>query len=613
MKKKLSVVIVTALFIFSVVGNVFAWTSFQNSNYLNNGLIDDGLTYPTATPSVTVYTDLTRAGWSGIECAPVVQVENNVPYAYVLHSATGGAKVAKINLTSPGTVPAGWVQDGIQVNTSTAFQMSTPIIVGDNLYCAGNVFANTLQNSEFDVYESGVFTGWSTNPGTGVTVSQSTITLTDPDTTTKKALRATAAGAGSYTIDVVQSGFILDSTQLNDLSITGGIQFSDVSAVTVRVYVNDNTTAKKVFVYNTTETGAIDLIEDYGNYCWNQDITASNTSTTYKVTIEFTTTAAGGYVDLDYAEIYQQSSGIGKITGISSGNTVSYTGMMTGIQGQLNTPIASDGSYLYFGNYVPNGNGKYYKVDISTGKHIAYDLTDNNSTYWAGAAICGDYVVFGSEKGVLYVLNKIDMTLKTSVTLTGTPYIRSTVCAVQDGSSYNLYFTSRTNNSGTLWCYNLSSSGVLTEYWSQTSIGYTNSTPTVSGNYVYVGGSAGVFCVNESDGTMVWKTSDDTSLVNVIKGVQASPVVYSVTSGSTVTDYIYVTTNQANGQCYCIKYVQGATVVQTGLNKNPVKAWNTSEATGTLGVTYTLQGVAAGGGYLVFGNDYANLVIMHVQ
>ena len=91
MKKKLSVVIVTALFIFSVVGNVFAWTSFQNSNYLNNGLIDDGLTYPTAAPSVTVYTDLTRAGWSGIECAPVVQVDNNVPYAYVLHSATGGA------------------------------------------------------------------------------------------------------------------------------------------------------------------------------------------------------------------------------------------------------------------------------------------------------------------------------------------------------------------------------------------------------------------------------------------------------------------------------------------------------------------------------------------
>ena len=110
---------------------------------------------------------------------------------------------------------------------------------------------------------------------------------------------------------------------------------------------------------------------------------------------------------------------------------------------------------------------------------------------------------------------------------------------------------------------------------------------------------------------MVWKTSDDTALVNVIKGVQASPVVYSVTSGSTVTDYIYVTTNQANGQCYCIKYVQGATIVQTGTNKNPVKEWNTSVTQGTDGATFTLQGVAAGGQYLVFGNDYANLVIMH--
>lgn len=611
MKKKLSVVIVTALFIFSVVGNVFAWTSFQNSNYLNNGLIDDGYTYPTTTPSVNVYTDLTRAGWSGIECAPVVQVENNVPYAYVLHSATGGAKVAKINLTSPGTVPAGWVQDGIQVNTSTAFQMSTPIIVGDTLYCAGNVFANIVRNDEFAEYNSGAFDEWAITPGTGVSCTQSSITLTDG--TVKEALKAYASASGDYSISAYQSGYSMTSAQLNNLRIAGGVKFTDVSQAIVYVYINGS--LNKTFVYNTTLSGAIDLVEDNGIYCWNENTTApSATTKSMEVVINYTTTSANGCIELDYAEMYDQSAGIGKIDGISSTtspDTVTYVGLTGDISGQINTPISSDGTYLYFGNYLASGNGHYYKVRMSDGNTTSFELT-NNSTYWAGAAICGDYLVFGSEKGVLYVLNKSDMTLKTSVTLTGTPLIRSTICAVQSGSSYNLYFTSRTNNSGTLWCYNLSSSGALTEYWSQTSIGYTNSTPTVSGNYIYVGGSAGVFCVDYL-GEIVWKTSSDTALVNVIKGVQASPVVYSVISGSTVTDYIYVTTNQANGQCYCIKYVQGATVVQTGTNKNPDLVWSTSVAQGTSGATYTLQGVAAGGGYLVFGNDYANLVIMYIQ
>ena len=591
------------IFIIASAGSVYAWTSFQNSNTYNNGLIDDSYTYPTSSATVAVYDSLTRAAWAGIECAPIVQVEDGTPYAYVLHSASGGAKVAKIDLTSPSTVPDGWVQDGIQVNTSTAFQMSTPIIVGDTLYCAGNVFANTVPNAEFSAYESGVFTGWTVTPGTGVSVSQSTITLTDPDSTTKKALRATASGTGSYVVEVEQGGFTIDSNQLNDLSITGGLQFSNVSAATVYVYVNGS--LNKTFVYNTTLSGAIDLVEDNGDYCWNENTSAPNASSYIKIRIEFTTTAANGYVDLDYAEIYQQSSGIGKITGISSGNTVTYTGIMNGVQGQINTPIASDGSYLYFGNYVANGSGKYYKVDINNGTYIKYDLT-NNSTYWAGAAICGDYVVFGSEKGILYVLNKSDMSLKTSITLSGSPYIRSSICAIPDGSNYKLYFTSRTNNGGTLWCYTLYSNGLLAMNWSQ-DVGYTNSTPTVSGNYVYVGGSAGVKCFDMTitgNDKLVWSSS---TFASAITSVQASPVVYSVTATgnntTTVTDYIYVTTNQAAGQCYCISYVHGAT--------SGSLAWNTSVAQGISGATYTLQGVAAGGGYLVFGNDYANLVIMY--
>ena len=603
MKKKLTAILVAALFIFSAVMPAFAWTSFQNSNYLNNGLIDDGLAYPTSSPSVNVYTALTRGGWSGIECSPIVQVENGTPYAYVLHTATGGAKLAKINLASPDTVPAGWVQDGIQVNTSTAFQMSTPIIVGDTLYCAGNVFANIVRNDEFAEYNSGAFDDWSITPGSGVSYAQSTISLTDG--TVKEALKAYASASGDYSISAYQSGYSMTATQLNNLRIAGGIKFTDVSQAVVYVYVNGS--LNKTFVYNTTVSGAIDLVEDNGIYCWNENTTAPSASTkSMEVVIDYTTTSANGCIELDYAELYDQSAGIGKIDGISSTtspDTVTYVGLSGDISGQINTPISSDGTYLYFGNYLASGNGHYYKVRMSDGNTTSFELT-NNSTYWAGAAICGNFLVFGSEKGVLYVLNKSGMTEvpDASVTLSGSPYIRSSICAIPEGNNYKLFFTSRTNNSGTLWCYTLDSDGELTFNWSQ-DIGYTNSTPTVSGNYVYVGGSAGVKCFDTTisgDNKLVWSSS---SFASAITAVQASPVVYSVTSGTTKTDYIYVTTNQAAGQCYCISYVHGATTASL--------AWNTNVTQGTSGATYTLQGVAAGGGYLLFGNDYANLIIMH--
>ena len=591
MQKKFIAILVASLFIFCAVVPAFAWTSFQNSNSLNNGLIDDGYIYPTSTPSVNVYYDLTKGAWSGIECSPVVQVENGTPYAYVLHTASSGTKLAKVDLTSPGTAITGWPADGIEVNTSGGFQMSTPIIVNDTLYCAGNVFANIIRDSEFDVYDSNTFTYWTVTPGTGVTCSQSVIS------TDNYALKAEASVAGSYNVTAYQDGFSISSTQANSIRIAGGIKLTDVSSVTVTVTVNGD---DFVFGYNSSDPDAIPLVLDNGLYIWNENIQVSSNSASYmQVYISFTTTAANGSVELDYAELYKQSAGIGKIENVSTTTTPTYVGVTGDINGQINTPITSDGTYLYFGTYATNG--AYYGVNINTNNCVPFNMT-NNSAYWTGAAVCGDYLVFGTEKGTIYVLNKETMGFVSSDTLSGSPFIRSSICAIQNGSDYTLYFTSRTNNSGSLWCYTLDDRGNLTANWSQ-DVGYTNSTPTVSGNYVYVGGSAGVKCfdtTSQNTNKLVWSSS---TFASAITAVQASPVVYSVTSGDTVTDYIYVTTNQAAGQCYCISYVHGAT--------SAALAWNTNVAQGLQGATYTLQGVAAGKGYLVFGNDYANLIIMH--
>lgn len=614
MKKKITAILVAALFIFSAVIPVFAWTSFQDSNSMNNGLISDGGTYLTTggelTPSddpdhLTVYTGLNSAAWAGIECSPVINIEgtNNTPYAYILHSSGSVTKLAKVDLTSPSTVPTGWTADGVQVNTTAGFQLSTPVIVNDTIYFAGNVFANVIRNSDFVQYvaqNQDPFTDWTVTPSTGVSYSQSVITLTD--NTTREALHAQATGTGDYSVTVQQTGINIPNNQSASIRIAGGLKFTNVSAVTVKVYVNNDLPDNATYVYNTSLTDAIDLVEDNGVYCWNENVeVVSGSSSTVKVEVSFTTTSSDGCVDLDYVELYTQSAGIGKIENISTTTNPVPVGVVGNIVGQINTPISSDGTYLYFGTYTTNG--KYYKVKISDHHNCtSFDMT-NNSTYWAGAAILGQYLVFGTEKGVLYVLKKSDLSVVASATLTGSPYIRSSICAIPDGNKYKLYFTSRTGSSGTLWCYTLdpyNQSSPLSYNWSQ-SVGYTNSTPAVSGDYVYVGGSEGVKCFDMTitgDDKLVWSSS---SVSTAITSVQASPVVYSVTNSGTTTDYIYVTTNKQLGQCYCISYTHGST---------PSLAWYTN-ITAAEGANFTLQGFAAGGGYLVCGNDKAKVIIIH--
>ena len=590
MSKKLVSILLAVVLVLASAGAAFAWTSFQNHNYLNNGIISDTSTYPTSSPTVNVYTSLTAGGWAGVDCSPLVNVENNVPYAYVLHAGSGGAKLAKVRLDSPTTTLTGWPTDGVSVNTSGGFQLSTPIIVNDTIYFAGNVYGNIVLNHEFDDYVSPDFPNWTITPGTGVSYTQATITLTD--STTKKAIQATASGTGNYTISAYQGGLNILNSQLAYLRIAGGLQFSNVSSATVTVTVNGTS---KVFGYNDSDPNKIPLVEDNGIYCWNENMSTSSATTNYmQVTIDYTTTAANGCVYLDYASLYEQSSGIGKIANISTTTTPTVEDVVAGIVGQINTPISSDGTYIYFGTYTTNG--KYYRVNISNNNAKTFNMT-GNSTYWAGAAVCGDYLVFGTEKGILYSVNKNDMSTKKSKTLSPSSYIRSSICAVADGSNYKLYFTSRTGSTGYLWCYTLSSNGNLSENWHY-EVGYTNSTPVVSGSYVYVGSSSGVTCVNTS-GALQWTTAGN-STFSAITSVQASPIVYSVAGASSTTDYIYVTTNLSNGQGYCISSVQGSST--------PSLEWSTSVATGA---TYALQGFAAGGGYMVFGNDYSNLIIVH--
>lgn len=592
-KRRLFAIVLSLAMVFGTASAAFAaWPSFQKDVALNNGVIDnDSYTYATgSSPNVNVYTALTSGGWSGIDVSPLVNVENGTAYAYVLHTASSGAKIAKVNLASPTTIPAGWTSDGVTVSSSGGFQLSTPLIANGNIYSAANVYGNIVTNDEFSVYTDSTFEGWTVAKDSGTTISQSTIA------TDNYALKAAATSAGSHQVSATQSGtFTIPTAQLSNLRVAGGIKLTSVSNATVKVYVNDVEVG--YYYYGTAVSGADELVLDNGLYCWNENVTTSSATTpSIKVVIDFTTSAANGSVELDYAELYEQTSGIGVIKDIETTTTPTVEPIISGIVGQINTPISYDAATnsIYFGTYTTNG--KYYKVDLDDNSFVTHNMT-GNSTYWAGAAICGDYVIYGTEDGILYAKDKETMRNIRSESLETTSYIRSTINAVKNSDgTYNLYFTSRTSNNGYLWCYKFDTSlKTFTELWSK-EIGYSNSTPVVSGNYVYVGvagASPKIVCYNISTQAKVWEYT------GMNGPVQSSPIVKSVASGGSTTDYIYFTTNIGAGNGYCLSYTQGGSA--------PTLKWDTSSSAGK---NFALQGFAAGGGYLVFGNDSSNLFIV---
>ena len=72
------------------------------------------------------------------------------------------------------------------------------------------------------------------------------------------------------------------------------------------------------------------------------------------------------------------------LTGLDQ-NKPTVTNVLTGINGQINTPITTDGTYLYFGTW-PGGSraGTYYQVKLSD-YSVKTFTPDSYGFYWAGA------------------------------------------------------------------------------------------------------------------------------------------------------------------------------------------------------------------------------------
>jgi hypothetical protein len=303
---------------------------------------------------------------------------------------------------------------------------------------------------------------------------------------------------------------------------------------------------------------------------------------------------------------------LSKITGIYT-TTPTVTEITSGY-GQANSPIKQYGNYIYFGIY--DGVRSYYQYDI-TASSAATGLTQftpngGNDFYWAGATEVTisnvKYVIFGSDQEYLYLVPegngfataRLSYNLKQNIA--SADKVRSTISQA-DGY---IYFTSDDSKAkpveSHLWRIQISS---LLNASGSPNLGFATikgnsvSTPTIFNGVVYVGyynesGTNGVYAATINKYTHGFDSSATGSIYTVPTAtynyVQSS-IVVNRTNG---TNYLYFVSGAKTGagKCYCISHVPSSTSVVAA---NSV--WTTD-------ANYTVQGITAGDGFLVYGSGY---------
>jgi outer membrane protein assembly factor BamB len=273
---------------------------------------------------------------------------------------------------------------------------------------------------------------------------------------------------------------------------------------------------------------------------------------------------------------------------------------------QLNTPVRYADGMIYVGNWKggphhTEDNGTYYCLDAADVTNEIWNRTAPYGTgyYWAGAAIVGDYIIFGDDRANVTCLNKSTGEFVDYVNVSEAPFnINDPVEEIRSSITWNestgrIYFTGKkasTPRSGHAYAVGFNpTTGHFdtTDYW-VTDIDYSTSTPVVYNGKVYVciggvyGGEPAVLrCLDESNGDILYNYSAGSDVS------QSSPAV-SVFGGHV---YIYFTTNVNNGSAYCIEDT-GAAFVQRW-------KWNPPEPDNQ----FILQGMAISDGMVYFGTD----------
>ena len=573
------------------------WYGYGGDTTTHNAAVTSA---PTRTSPTVTRIDLMNSGsgWDGVDNVPLMRTVNGVTYAYVFYDGhAAGGRLAKINCNDGVLV---WDK---QMTGASGFQLSTPLLVpgssdgtGDTIYLAA---------ASAETYSDASFTG-SDAIAAGDTGLTKTFNISNITTSSNRV----AAGIYLGETTVANRGTI---------GVTGTAQITCGSAnVTLNLITSGTNSGTNVVMYEQPVYTGTEITSYKYYYYVNYNINVGSGNVGTAQTLTLTIKLTGGDGTLQYVDTYAQVAALQKVTGIETNDAgaagVEHPSIVSGITGQINTPITTDGTYLYFGTWSGNSAQPYYQVKISDSSYKTFTPA-SNGFYWAGAAVVGDYVYFGSDGGKLYWRSVSDfdatgdsMTLP-SVNSNAAGNVRSSIMV--DGTK--IYFTTQyptgTNSSsyGNFYCFDVSSgtpsfawgANIQATYNGTTYSGNCTSTPVIaaSGN-IYVGFYSGFTAGGLMKITAPTSGTVGTASLITVSGaaftqpVQCTPVVY--TSGN--YDYFYFNTNSGTGAGYCFR------VSKTGTNAS--QRWKTDND------TYALGGMAISNGYAVFGNDYNHLYIV---
>ena len=570
------------------------WYGYGGDTTTHNAAVTSA---PTSTSPTITRIDLMNAGsgWDGVDNVPVMRTIDGVTYAYVFYDGhAAGGRLAKINCNDGVLV---WDK---QMTGASGFQLSSPLLVpgssdgtGDTIYLAAS-YAET--------YSDASFTG-SDAIAAGDTGLTKTFNISNITTSSNRV----AAGIYLGETTVANRGTI---------GVTGTAQITCGSAnVTLNLITSGTNSGTNVVMYEQPVYTGTEITSYKYYYYVNYNINVGSGNVGTAQTLTLTIKLTGGDGTLQYVDTYAQVAALQKVTGIETNDAgaagVEHPSIVSGITGQINTPITTDGTYLYLGTWSGNSAQPYYQVKISDSSYKTFTPA-SNGFYWAGAAVVGDYVYFGSDGGKLYWRSVSDFAATggivelPAVNSNAAGNVRSSIMV--DGTK--IYFTSQYpsgSSFGNFYCFNAGSgeptfawgANIQATYNGTTYSGNCTSTPVIaaSGN-IYVGFYSGFTAGGLMKITAPTSGTVGTASLITVSGaaftqpVQCTPVVY--TSGN--YDYFYFNTNSGTGAGYCFR------VSKTGTNAS--QRWKTDND------TYALGGMAISNGYAVFGNDYNHLYIV---
>lgn len=581
------------------------WYGYGGDTTTHNAAVTSA---PTSTSPTVTRIDLwnSGSGWDGIDNVPVMRTIDGVTYAYVFYDGhAAGGRLAKINCNDGVLV---WDK---QMTGASGFQLSTPLLVPGNADGTGDTIY--LAASYAETYSDASFTG-SDAIAAGDTGLTKTFNISNITTSSNRV----AAGIYLGETTVANRGTI---------GVTGTAQITCGTAnVTLNLIASGTNSGTNVVMYEQPVYTGTEITSYKYYYYVNYNINVGSGNVGTAQTLTLTIKLTGGDGTLQYVDTYAQVAALQKVTGIGTNDAgaagVEHPSIVSGITGQINTPITTDGTYLYFGTWSGNSAKPYYQVKISDSSYKTY-TPDSNGFYWAGAAVVGDYVYFGGDGGKLYWRSVSDFA-STGGTLALPPVpntdsdsdnaagnVRSSIMV--DGT--DIYFTTQYpsgSSYGNFYCFDVSDgeptfswgANIQATYGETTYSGNCTSTPVIaaSGN-IYVGFYSGFTAGGLMKITPPTSGTVGTASLITVSGeaftqpVQCTPVVYSTKSlGKYSKDYFYFNTNSNGGAGYCFSVSVNGT--------DATQVWATT------GDTYALGGMAISNGYAVFGNDYNHLYVV---